>query len=173
MTPRSGLREHNPVAAILKQPSMKSLEEYAVVTPKGNSNVTKKGTKQRSFNLDDATFAIVEAEAARLHITNSAALSAILNDWDDETPTKVVREIIQDAQTGEPPEARIQGRDLSHLLPSETASTFTVNDPNNDPRASGKPRVDRARNKLDSKLSDDSDVVRKKRRDDTDILEER
>lgn len=121
----------------------------------GNSNVTKKGTKQRSFNLDDATFAIVEAEAARLHITNSAALSSILNDWDGLT-----------LDNGSPVAAPMQApgtlqpqRDLSHLLPSETATNFEVNDPGNDAKATGAPSVKRTRSKLDNKISDDSDVV--------------
>jgi hypothetical protein len=47
-----------------------------------SSNTTKKGTKQRSLNLDDETFGIIERAAIDLHVhTNSAALSLILHRW--------------------------------------------------------------------------------------------
>lgn len=127
----------------------------------GNSNVTKKGTKQRSFNLDDATFAIVEQEAERLHITNSAALSMILNDWVDapaaqrHTPAQIADAVAHADLEPDPPQ-----RDLSYLIPSETASTFNVNDPANDPKATGKPSVKRTRSKLDDKINDDTDILR-------------
>jgi hypothetical protein len=129
------------------------------VAATGNTNVTKKGTKQRSFNLDDSTFAIVEAEAARLHITNSAALSMLLNAG---APTRIVvdstdqRHVMLDPVTQQPQ------RDLSYLLPSDTATTFEVKDPD-------KPHVSRRRAKLDDKLVDKSDVTSKTKTDDFDL----
>ena len=45
------------------------------------TNYTGKGTKQRSFQLSDAAFKIVEDEATRLGIPNSAALAMILDQW--------------------------------------------------------------------------------------------
>lgn len=44
----------------------------------GKSNTTKRGTKQRSFNLTDEAFEIVVAKAEALGVTNSAALAVIL-----------------------------------------------------------------------------------------------
>ena len=139
------------------------------MTAKGNSNLTKKGTKQRSFNLDDATFAIVEAEATRLHVTNSAALSMILNGWADrakERATQLDHSHLVPAPASERAVDKAPGNapqppaaDLSYLLPSETASEFRVNDPGNDDRATGKPTVDRRRSRLDDKLNDDTDIL--------------
>jgi hypothetical protein len=101
----------------------------------GKTDYTNKGTKQRSLNLDDETYAIIEAEAARLHVTNSAALSMILHNFrhgfvssgaapnalvDPERMTQVGEKI-----------AATQANERNIVLPDPRASEFTVSDPAN------------------------------------------
>jgi hypothetical protein len=135
---------------------------------KGNTNLTKKGTKQRSFNLDDATFAIVEAEAARLHITNSAALSMILNDWADEGPVtrptltqeQAAEQHVAEASSARPPSTSAP-REPMTPLPDPAATSFNVVDPDNDAQAAGRQRrVTHSRAKEDTRLSNGGEVKR-------------
>jgi hypothetical protein len=96
----------------------------------GKTDYTNKGTKQRSLNLDDETYAIIEDEAARLHVTNSAALSMILHNYvgiDTETP--VAPSKAQQAFAAEIA-ARPEGA-RNIVLPDPRASEFTVSDPAN------------------------------------------
>lgn len=121
-----------------------------------SANYTDKGTKQRSFNLDDQTFAIITEAAERLHVTNSAALSVLLHGGqahsqrpvDPERMTQV-GEKIAETQAQQPNARNI-------VLPDPNASEFTVSDPANagkdgDPIKPGKPRV-RARHLKDDDI---------------------
>lgn len=94
----------------------------------GKTNYTDKGTKQRSLNLDDETYAIIEEEARRLHVTNSAALSMILHGGRARPHRPdTVHEIV--TEQGPVPAQPTGERNI--VLPDPNASTFEVSDPAN------------------------------------------
>ena len=104
----------------------------------GKTNYTDKGTKQRSLNLDDETYAIIEREAQRLHVTNSAALSMILHNFAASPRVQIeypdLQTWIVDREPGHhnaATEAEIATSARNIVLPDERASTFEVSDPAN------------------------------------------
>jgi hypothetical protein len=96
----------------------------------GKTDYTNKGTKQRSLNLDDETYAIIEAEAARLHVTNSAALSMILHNYQGRD-TYIEPEPAAERTVAMRPEHAAPYGERNIVLPDPRASEFTVSDPAN------------------------------------------
>jgi hypothetical protein len=82
---------------------------------------TGKGTKQRSFQLNDEAFAVVEMTAVSLGVTNSAALAVILFRHRDGAPA---------ASTAVPPAQPAVA--ASPLIPDHRTTEFKVSDPAND-----------------------------------------